>query len=70
MSERLCPKCGSDQIVPAERRINTWDKWVTGISSQYVCDKCGYIGPIIIETDSPIDPDMEEDLKKLRKKIL
>ena len=39
---KLCPQCGSSSIT-------LYMGGMTGV--QYECKKCGYRGPIIIETD-------------------
>lgn len=47
---KKCPKCFSTEI----------DYFAGGLTGQYHCKKCGYVGPIIIE---------EEDIKDKIKKI-
>lgn len=41
----LCPRCGSQNI----RLSSKFDAWL--MPRRYVCDDCGYIGPIILEVD-------------------
>jgi len=41
----LCPKCGSTKIHPA----SSLDSWL--MPTIYVCDDCGYRGPIIMEIE-------------------
>jgi predicted RNA-binding Zn-ribbon protein involved in translation (DUF1610 family) len=40
-----CPKCCSPKI----KMYSTFDLWLT--PQKYVCDNCGYIGPIILELE-------------------
>jgi predicted RNA-binding Zn-ribbon protein involved in translation (DUF1610 family) len=40
-----CPKCCSPKI----KMHSTFDLWLT--PQKYVCDNCGYIGPIILELE-------------------
>lgn len=44
-SEIYCPRCGS-QII---HLISNLDYWLT--PRRYVCEKCGYVGPIIMELE-------------------
>lgn len=41
----VCPKCGSTKIHLASRL----DSWL--MPSIYVCDDCGYHGPIVMELE-------------------
>lgn len=36
---KKCPKCGSTELVLA----------FGAITGQYVCKKCGYVGPLVVE---------------------
>lgn len=48
MSQKFCPRCGSPRI-----RLST--TFAFGISPlKYVCEDCGYNGPIIMEADVPL----------------
>jgi predicted RNA-binding Zn-ribbon protein involved in translation (DUF1610 family) len=40
-----CPRCGSSKI----HLSSSLDYWLTPI--KYVCDNCGYVGPIIMELE-------------------
>ena len=40
-----CPKCGSFNVKP----MTALDDWLT--PAQYVCEDCGYTGPIILEVE-------------------
>ncbi|PIX31492.1 hypothetical protein COZ60_04300 [Candidatus Bathyarchaeota archaeon CG_4_8_14_3_um_filter_42_8] len=40
-----CPRCGSPKIYLS----SSLDYWLT--PKKYVCDNCGYIGPIIMELE-------------------
>ena len=40
---KACPRCGSTNI----KLSSKLDVWLT--PRQYVCNNCGYIGPIILE---------------------
>jgi len=42
---RLCPVCGSPKI----RLSSRFDVWLT--PEQYVCEDCGYRGPIVMEVE-------------------
>ena len=46
---RLCPKCGSPDIYLSSK----FDAWL--MPEQYVCKRCGYKGPIILEIDKVDD---------------
>ncbi len=39
----FCPRCGSPGLKP----YSPLDTWLT--PTQYVCEKCGYVGAIVIE---------------------
>ncbi|MCW3993208.1 MAG: hypothetical protein NWE85_01390 [Candidatus Bathyarchaeota archaeon] len=40
-----CPRCGSPKI----HLSSSLDYWLT--PKKYVCDNCGYVGPIIMELE-------------------
>lgn len=42
-SKIYCPRCGSPEI----HLSSSLDYWLT--PKKYVCDKCGYSGPLIME---------------------
>ncbi|NWF86310.1 hypothetical protein HXY32_00605 [Candidatus Bathyarchaeota archaeon] len=44
-SKIYCPRCGSAKI----RLSHSLDYWLT--PRRYLCDDCGYIGPIIMELE-------------------
>jgi len=44
-SIKLCPRCGSPKI----RLSSSLDIWLT--PEQYVCERCGYKGPIVMEVE-------------------
>jgi len=44
-SLKVCPRCGSINI----RFSSKLDAWLT--PKQYVCDDCGYVGPIVLEIE-------------------
>jgi len=44
-SLKLCPRCGSPKL----RLSSRLDVWLT--PEQYVCEKCGYKGPIVLEIE-------------------
>jgi len=48
---KLCPRCGSSKL----RLSSRFDIWLT--PEQYICESCGYKGPIVMEVG-------EEDLPK------
>ncbi len=41
----FCPKCANPNV----RFISTLDGWLT--PRQYLCEKCGYNGPLIMELE-------------------
>jgi len=43
----LCPVCGSSKL----RLSSRFDSWL--IPVRYVCEDCGYKGPIIMEKEEP-----------------
>lgn len=49
----ICPKCGNPKV----SQLNSLSGWLT--PSMYVCNKCGYTGPILLEVDS--SNDLSED---------
>jgi predicted RNA-binding Zn-ribbon protein involved in translation (DUF1610 family) len=49
--KKLCPRCGSSKL----RLSSRFDIWLT--PEQYICESCGYKGPVVMEVD-------EEDLPK------
>ena len=49
--KKLCPRCGSSKLQLSSR----FDIWLT--PEQYVCENCGYRGPIVMEVE-------EGDLEK------
>jgi rubredoxin len=42
-----CPRCYSPKIT----LYNTLDVWFT--PAKYVCEACGYLGPIVMELEKP-----------------
>ena len=48
-SKIFCPKCCNPDIKVSSR----FDTWL--MPTKYVCDKCGYIGPIILELEKKED---------------
>jgi predicted RNA-binding Zn-ribbon protein involved in translation (DUF1610 family) len=42
---KLCPKCRSSKL----KLSSSFDVWLT--PEQYVCENCGYKGPIILEVE-------------------
>jgi len=45
IATKLCPRCGSHKL----RLSSSFDIWLT--PEQYVCEKCGYRGPIVMEVE-------------------
>ena len=43
--KKLCPRCGSSKL----RLSSRFDIWLT--PEQYICESCGYKGPIVMEVD-------------------
>jgi predicted RNA-binding Zn-ribbon protein involved in translation (DUF1610 family) len=44
-SKIYCPRCGSPKI----HLSSSLDYWLT--PKKYVCENCGYVGPIVMEID-------------------
>lgn len=42
---KLCPSCGSPRL----RLSSRFDVWLT--PEQYICENCGYKGPIVMELE-------------------
>jgi len=42
---KLCPRCGSPKL----RLSSGFDVWLT--PEQYICENCGYKGPIVMELE-------------------
>jgi len=42
---KLCPRCGSSKL----RLSSRFDMWL--MPGQYVCESCGYKGPIVMEVE-------------------
>jgi len=42
---KFCPRCGSPEI----RLSSKFDIWL--FPEQYVCQKCGYKGPVVMELE-------------------
>lgn len=49
-SLKLCPVCGSPKL----RLSSRFDIWLT--PEQYVCESCGYKGPIVMEIEEGRKP--------------
>jgi len=70
MNERACPRCGSRNVISADKDGVVQRVLVAGIndSRQWVCSDCGYAGSMV-EKDGQISSEMKKDLKKLKKEI-
>lgn len=55
---KLCPVCRSSKI----RLSSRFDAWL--MPAQYVCEKCGYKGPIVMEIEKPTPNDEMKDNEK------
>ena len=42
---KYCPKCGSPELTLSSK----YDMWI--LPEQYICKKCGYKGPIVMELE-------------------
>jgi len=51
---KLCPRCASPKL----RLSSRFDIWL--LPEQYVCDNCGYKGPIVMELE-------KEETKQVKK---
>ena len=49
--KKLCPRCGSSKL----RLSSRFDIWLT--PEQYICDYCGYKGPIVMEVEAEETPE-------------
>jgi len=45
-AKKFCPGCGSSEL----RLSSRFDIWLT--PEQYVCGRCGYKGPIVMEVEA------------------
>lgn len=43
-TEKLCPRCGEPL-----RRLSALNGWL--LPDVFVCEKCGYCGPLFVEVD-------------------
>jgi predicted RNA-binding Zn-ribbon protein involved in translation (DUF1610 family) len=50
ISPKFCPKCGSPNL-QLSSGIESHPKWYGFTPTQYICEKCGYKGPIAMEKD-------------------
>jgi len=50
-SAKYCPKCGASAL----HLSSSFDYWLT--PRKYVCDACGYIGPVFME----LEPEKEKE---------
>lgn len=44
-SVRACPRCGSTKVMFSSK----YDSWLT--PKRYYCNKCTYVGPVILEIE-------------------
>jgi len=44
-AKKYCPRCGNPYI----RLSSKFDLWL--FPEQYICEKCGYRGPIVLEIE-------------------
>ena len=47
---KFCPKCGNHKI-KLSSSLNTYPRMDGIIPSQYICESCGYMGPIAMELE-------------------
>jgi transposase-like protein len=47
--DKYCPRCGSKGV----RISGSFGFWLS--PKRYVCDKCGYLGPVFMELDKEED---------------
>ncbi len=50
-SKMFCPRCGGSKI----HLSSVFDSWL--MPRSYICDECGYTGPIIMELEKEEDND-------------
>jgi len=50
-SKNYCPRCGSPKI----HLSSSLDYWLT--PKKYICEECGYHGPIVMELDENNEKD-------------
>jgi len=53
-TKKLCPRCGSSEL----RLSSRFDIWLT--PEQYICESCGYKGPIVMEVEDEGTPREEK----------
>lgn len=64
---KLCPRCGSSKL-RLSSSFDTYPRMYGLTPGQYVCEKCGYKGPIVIEIEEEEEPSPKpEDSKSDRK---
>ncbi|UCC32894.1 MAG: hypothetical protein JSW53_03595 [Candidatus Bathyarchaeota archaeon] len=51
--KKLCPSCGGSKLLLSSR----FDIWLT--PEQYICESCGYKGPIVMEVEAEETPEGE-----------
>jgi predicted RNA-binding Zn-ribbon protein involved in translation (DUF1610 family) len=44
-TRKYCPRCGNPDIQLSSK----FDIWL--LPEQYTCEKCGYVGPIVLEME-------------------
>jgi transposase-like protein len=59
---KVCPKCGSRDIEPAHDKLFKMGREL----QEYVCNDCGYIGSLVLSTDSRPNKEMEKDLERAK----
>jgi len=50
LTPKLCPKCGSSKI-KLSSSSDTYPRMYGITPTQYICENCGYRGPIVIELE-------------------
>jgi C4-type Zn-finger protein len=50
ISSKFCPKCGNPKL-QLSSGIESHPKWYGLTPTQYICEKCGYKGPIALEKE-------------------
>jgi len=59
ITPKFCPKCGSPNL-QISSGIESHPKWYGFTPTQYVCEKCGYKGPIAMEKE---EEETQENVK-------
>jgi len=60
---KLCPRCGSPKL-RLSSSFDTYPRMYGLTPGQYVCENCGYKGPIVMEVEEEEKPSQKPDCSK------